>query len=581
MKSLTCSYPSPQPRPFPSFEDSEREKVVEEIRMRSSENMQSFLEDMEKSDIFLELHLEALKASHRQQLQRIKLQHQAGLESRTLQNSLLSSISDAPLKANKQQGNLHSVEFNTKSKGSTNWLNRPKRSSSTPDLSYKVSQNEPVNSSGTLRSTVSHSQKQRCAEEPKQVAADKEELDWAECQKQFRVSPVPEHMSKILYDDIVKEQERVRQEGRQQRKDFLLSIQKPFRFHQIEERTRDRTKLENGADKLRENKKDDKKKSFKLKAVTDPAISEQLKEKEQERKIRIQARAQEILRASSAPIQSLSSRAEHWARSSQRTKSKVQGFIEQSPSFRPKINAKVPDFDKLHKAFQKEAMERTERREITLCQPFQLRTSALQPRHSRGSGDKIQKYSDMNILKRSNSFSGLTSLSRDFLPTYMNDAARKRSMAIRKSQERREINEQNEWMKQYRMNSESMSRGIVARAKVMDPHKSLKEVFQEKLKQHRKSDQERVKDYKKELREMKARVSARPYLFEQVSQRNAKSDAERRYRSTLEQEGLDEHFVRSTGGNDESQTSENTDADGNSDAGDHSSETDTQQRYTA
>ncbi|XP_027028272.2 protein FAM161B isoform X2 [Tachysurus fulvidraco] len=546
--------------------------------MRSSENMQSFLEDMEKSDIFLELHLEALKASHRQQLQRIKLQHQAGLESRTLQNSLLSSISDAPLKANKQKGNLHNVEGNTKSKISTNWLNGPKRSSSTPDLSYKVSRNEPVNSSGTLRSTVSHSQKQICAKEPKQVAADKEELDWAECQKQFRVSPVPEHMSKSLYDDIVKEQERVRQEGRQQRKDFLLSIQKPFRFHQREERTRERTKLENGADKLRENKKDDKKKSFKPKAVTDPAISEQLKEKEQERKIRIQARAQETLRASSAPIQSLSSRAEHWACSSQRTKSKVQGFIEQSPSFRPKINAKVPDFDKLHKAFQKEALERTETREITLCQPFQLRTSALQPRHSRGSGDKIQKYSDMNILKRSNSFSGLTSLSRDFLPTYMNDAARKRSMAIRKSQERREINEQNEWMKQYRMNSDSMSRGIVARAKVMDPHKSLKEVFQEKLKQHRKSDQERVKDYKKELREMKARVSARPYLFEQVSQRNAKSDAERRYRSTLEQEGLDENFVRSTGGNDESQTSENTDADGISDTGDHSSETDTQQR---
>ncbi|XP_060735324.1 protein FAM161B [Tachysurus vachellii] len=566
------------PRPFPSFEDSECEKIVEEIRMRSSEKMQSFREDMENTDMFLELHLEALKASHRQQLQRIKLQHQAGLESRTLQNSLLSSISDTPLKANKQQGNLHSVEGNTKSKGGTNWLNRPKRSSSTPDLSYKVSQNEPLNSSGTLRSTVSHSQKQRCAKEPKQVAADKEELDWAECQKQFRVSPVQEHMSKIIYDDIVKEQERVRQEGRQQRKDFLLSIQKPFRFHQREERTRDRTKLENGADKLRENKKDDKKKSFKPKAVTDPAISEQLEEKEQERKIRIQARAQETLRASSAPIQSLSSRAEHWARSSQRTKSKVQGFIEQSPSFRPKINAKVPDFDKLHKAFQKEAMERTERREVTVCQPFQLRTSALQPRHSRGSGDKIQKYSDMNILKRSNSFSGLTSLSRDFLPTYMNDAARKRSIAIRKSQERKEINEQNEWMKQYRMNSQSMSRGIVARAKVMDPHKSLKEVFHEKLKQHRKSDQERVKDYKKELREMKARVSARPYLFEQVSQRNAKSDAERRYRSTLEQEGLDEHFVRSTGGNDESQTSENTDADGNSDAGDHSSETDTQQR---
>lgn len=54
----------------------------------------------------------------------------------------------------------------------------------------------------------------------------------------------------------------------------------------------------------------------------------------------------------------------------------------------------------------------------------------------------------------------------------------------------------------------------------------------------------------------------------------------RRYRSTLEQEGLDENFVRSTGENDESQSSENTDADGNSNAGDHNFETNTQHRYT-
>lgn len=111
-------------------------------------------------------------------------------------------------------------------------------------------------------------------------------------------------------------------------------------------------------------------------------------EKEQQRKIRIQARAQESLRASSAPIQSLSTRAEHQARSSQRTKAKVLGFLEQSPSFQPKTNARVPDFAKLHQAFQKEVMERTERREVTVCQPFQLRTSALPPRHSRSSTDK-------------------------------------------------------------------------------------------------------------------------------------------------------------------------------------------------
>lgn len=111
-------------------------------------------------------------------------------------------------------------------------------------------------------------------------------------------------------------------------------------------------------------------------------------EKEHQRKIRIQARAQETLRASSAPIQSLSTRGEHQVRSSQRTKTKVLAFLAQSPSFRPKTNAKVPDFDKLHQAFQKEVMERTERREVTLCQPFQLRTSALQPHRSRRSTDK-------------------------------------------------------------------------------------------------------------------------------------------------------------------------------------------------
>lgn len=84
--------------------------------MRSSENLQSYLEGMEKSDTLLELHLEALKASHRQQLEQIKLEHQAGLESRSLQNSLIATYSDAPKKVNRAQGNLHGGEGNTKSK---------------------------------------------------------------------------------------------------------------------------------------------------------------------------------------------------------------------------------------------------------------------------------------------------------------------------------------------------------------------------------------------------------------------------------------------------------------------------------
>ncbi|KAM9465800.1 protein FAM161B isoform 2-T2 [Clarias gariepinus] len=557
---------------FPPLENFECEEIVDEkVRMRTSENLEPFLKDRPKPDILLDLRLEALKASHRKQLEKIKLQHQAGLESRTLQNYLLSKGFNTQQKTNSKQRDPHCDESNTKNKGSFNWYNRPQRSSSTPDLS---SMHKLLNF-GTQRSTMTHSEDLRNkthlrAKGLKQVTTDREELDWAECHKQFHVSPVPGHVCKLLYDDIVKEQERVREVGRQRRKEFLLSIQRPFTFQHREERRRDRLKSETSAEKLSETKKDDRSRKRVPKPATDPAISEQLKEKEQQRTIRIQARAQETLRASSAPIQSLSSAAENQIRSAQRTKTKALGFLEQSPSFRPKTNAKVPDFNKLHQAFQKKAMERTERREVTHCQPFHLRTSALQPRLSRSSAEESPKNTDMNILKRSNSFSGLTSLSRDTLPTYITDAARKRSMAIRKSLELRESMEQQNagWMRQHRLNSQAMCKGVAARAKAMDPHQSLKEVFQEKLKQHRQADQERVKDYKKELREMKSRVLARPYLFEQVSQRKAKSDAERRYRNTLEHEGLDENFIRTTGENDESQSSETTEADGNSNCAD-------------
>lgn len=121
-------------------------------------------------------------------------------------------------------------------------------------------------------------------------------------------------------------------------------------------------------------------------------------EEEQKRKIRIQARAQETLRASSAPIQSQAPRDDsQQVRTAQKTKSRVMGFLEQRPSFRPKINDQVPDFDKLYQAFQRKVVETAEKREITSCKPFRLRTSALQPRHSRTSTDQSLVGLKLNI----------------------------------------------------------------------------------------------------------------------------------------------------------------------------------------
>lgn len=103
-------------------------------------------------------------------------------------------------------------------------------------------------------------------------------------------------------------------------------------------------------------------------------------EQEQQRKIRIQLRAQETLKSSSAPIQTQESSSESQSRSAQKTKSKMLGYLDQMPSFRPKTNTAVPDFDKLHHAFQQKAMEKAERKDVTHFKPFQLHTSTLRPR---------------------------------------------------------------------------------------------------------------------------------------------------------------------------------------------------------
>lgn len=99
------------------------------------------------------------------------------------------------------------------------------------------------------------------------------------------------------------------------------------------------------------------------------------------------------------------------------------------------------------------------------------------------------------------------------------------------------------------MNVHDMRKTLPIRAKAMDPHQSLAETFKGILKKHRQTDLKRKNEYKKELEAMKRRVCGRPYLFEQVSQKNATFEAEKRYRETLRQAGVDEEFVRDKGGN--------------------------------
>lgn len=72
-------------------------------------------------------------------------------------------------------------------------------------------------------------------------------------------------------------------------------------------------------------------------------------------------------------------------RTAERTRKEKLDFLDKKPSFRPKIIHQAPDFSRLHKALQTEALRKTQTKEVTKCQPFYLRTSALPARQSRMS----------------------------------------------------------------------------------------------------------------------------------------------------------------------------------------------------
>lgn len=77
-------------------------------------------------------------------------------------------------------------------------------------------------------------------------------------------------------------------------------------------------------------------------------------------------------------------------RSAERTRKERLHFLDETPSFRPKIIQQVPDFSRLHKALQTEALRKTQSKETIKCQPFHLRTSALPERKSRMSPENSQ-----------------------------------------------------------------------------------------------------------------------------------------------------------------------------------------------
>ncbi|NXY86203.1 F161B protein, partial [Alcedo cyanopectus] len=377
----------------------------------------------------------------------------------------------------------------------------------------------------------------------------KQSQDAAECQKQFRALPVPAHVFLPLYQEIMEQNEIRRQRSTQKRKELLLSTQRPFSFLEKEEKKKEAIRQKFlAAATPRENSKPKQACKKVPKSTYHPRLGDQLKEAELLREIRIGMRAKDLLESSAAPT---NCHRQPQSRTATKTKQERLGFLqEKSFSFKPRINATIPDFAGLYWAFQREALRRREIKEATPNKPFKLRTSSLCGRQRQASG-KIkdsQQLSKVSVQK-SHSLTGLSSLSPNTLPVHITDATRKRESAIRYSQETKKEGDKEGtyWLEKQKKKCQAIQKSLNSRAKALDPHKSLEETHKEKLKQNRSNMRERTKEYRKELEEMQLRVKNRPYLVEQVTKQDARGGAERRYRNTLQQAGLTEDFVRKKG----------------------------------
>ncbi|KAG1956015.1 protein FAM161A [Pimephales promelas] len=371
-----------------------------------------------------------------------------------------------------------------------------------------------------------------------------------ECQRKFRASPVPAHVRLALYEEQQERDKERRRRHRDTEQKRLHASQKPFSFLE-----RERLKKEQKEAKLKHVKEEEERKRclFKAKpvprAVREAASGEQQKEEELYRAIKMQMRAREMLHNASMPPSMLARRLSE--------KQTPKAVRDDEPAHRPKINTEVPDFAARYRRFRKQLEESKEVRPVTACEPFQLRTADIASHKERIVAEieaeiqspKLSRWPFVSPRALSPSSSRCSSLSgsQECLTAKITDAAKKRQEAVRKvlEQRKRIEDEEEKWKEKQKQREKRLQKVITKRAQANDPHVALAQTCPSKLKEFRKQDLQRQREFQQEMREIQERVKGRPLLLEQVAQMNAKRAAEKLYSATLHGCGLSESFISS------------------------------------
>ncbi|XP_054636191.1 protein FAM161A isoform X2 [Dunckerocampus dactyliophorus] len=375
-----------------------------------------------------------------------------------------------------------------------------------------------------------------------------------ECQNKFRASPVPAHVHLPLYEELKERNEERRRTMREREEHHLRSLSKPFSFLE-----RERLKKEQRQQQQQPSEQD-RVKPFKAKPVPKSvyaAASGELRKEEQlYRSIQKQMRAQEMLHSSSRAPNMLDRRL---CESKKSKGSGKDGSKHGNPAFshRPHINKEVPDFNASYKRFQKTMERRKEVKPTTSCEPFDLRTSQISSHRQRIIADMEKEQSSScslrwpyisspkNVRTPNSSLCSSLSGSMELLPAKITDATKKRHEAVRQvlEQRRRAEQEEEHWKERQKEREKKLQKLVQKRAHANDPHLALSQTHNSKLKEFRKQDRQRRKEYQQEIKEIKERVKGRPLLLEQVAQKNAKQAAEKHFSDTLHGCHLTEEFI--------------------------------------
>ncbi|KAK9540812.1 hypothetical protein VZT92_003238 [Zoarces viviparus] len=393
-----------------------------------------------------------------------------------------------------------------------------------------------------------HRTKTRTEIEQENTELQRQLEELTECERKFRAAPVPAHVHLPLYQEL-QEREEERRRTREREDQHLRSTQKPFSFLERERLKKEQKQLHpqqpSGQEKVN---------CFKAKpvpkAVHAAVTGEQMKEEQLYRSIKIQMRAQEMLYNASMPPSMLARQLSD--------RKKTNDDRGDNFSHRPHINTEVPDFDAIYRRFQRHLEKQRYMKPTTVCEPFTLRTSRIPSHRERIAADIEKEQSGPRMprwpyvspgpsrradSRRCSSLSG----SMEVLPTKVTDASKKREEAVRKVLEQRKKADEEEELRKERQKQreKELQRVVFKRAEANDPHLALSQTHPTKLREFRKQELQRKKEYQQEIKEMQQRVEERPLLLEQFVQRNAKQAAEKRYTDAVHRCDLTEEFISS------------------------------------